>query len=60
MFYGSIGAEFIRISWGNSKIEDLSRTSKQLLTRILKQNGQMRGIKIFLNKKDPTAPKRFY
>ena len=44
-FYGSIGAEFRRISRATSKIEDLSRTCKLLLSRILKQNGQMSRIK---------------
>ena len=38
MFYGSIGAEFLRISRATSKIEDFSRTCKQLLRRLLKQN----------------------
>ena len=42
MLYGSIAAEFFRISRATSKIEDLSHTSKQLLSRMLKQNGQMR------------------
>ena len=31
MFYGSIGAEFLRISRATSKNEDLSRTCKQLI-----------------------------
>ena len=39
MFYGSIGAEFLRISRATSKIEDLSRNCQQLLSRMLKQNG---------------------
>ena len=34
MFYGSIGAEFLRISRATSKIEDLSRTCKQLLSQM--------------------------
>ena len=51
MFYGSIGAELPRISRATSKIEDLSRTCKQLLSRMLKQNGQMRRIKLLLIKK---------
>ena len=50
MFHGSIGAEFPRISRATSKIEDLSRTCKQLLSRMLKQNGQMRRIKFCLIK----------
>ena len=50
MFYGSIGAEFLRISRTTSKIEDLSRNCKQLLSRMLKQNGQMRRIKFSLIK----------
>ena len=47
MFYGSIGAEFLRISRATSKIEDLSCTCKQLLSWMLRQNGQMRRIKFF-------------
>ena len=54
MFYGSIGAEFLRISRTTSKIEDLSRNCKQLLSRMLKQNEENQ---IFLNKNDPTAPR---
>ena len=50
MFYASIGAEFLRISTATKKIEDLSRTCKQLLNRMLKQNGQMRRIKFSLIK----------
>ena len=50
MFYRSIGADFLRISRATSKIEDLSRTCKQLLSRMLKQNGQMRRIKLSLIK----------
>ena len=49
-FYGSIGAEFLRISRATSKIEDLTRNCKQLLSRMLKQNGQMRRIKFSLVK----------
>ena len=44
MIYGSIGTEFLRISIATSKSEDVSPTYKQLLSRILKQNGQMRRI----------------
>ena len=47
IFYGSIGAEFLRISRATSKTEDLSCTCKQLLSRMLKQNGHMRRIKYF-------------
>ena len=50
MFYGSIGAEFVRISRATSKIEDLTRNCKQLLRRMLKQYGQMRRIKFSLMK----------
>ena len=50
VFYGSIGAEFLRISRATSKIEDLSRTCKQLLSQMLKQNGQMKRIKFSLIK----------
>ena len=39
MFSGSIRAEFFRISRATYKTEDLSRTCKQLLSRMLKQNG---------------------
>ena len=38
IFYGSNGTEFLRIPRATSKIEDLSRTCKQLLSRMLKQN----------------------
>ena len=51
MFYGSTGVEFLRISRSTSKIEDLTRNCKQLLSRMLKQNGQMRRIKFSLIKK---------
>ena len=50
MLYGSIGAEFLRISRATSKFEDFSRTCKQLLSRMLKQNGQMKRIKFSLIK----------
>ena len=50
MFYGSIGAEFLRISRATSKIEDLTHNCKQLLSRMLKQNGEMRKIKFSLIK----------
>ena len=50
MFYGSIGAEFLRNSRGTSKTEDLTRNCKQLLSRMLKQTGQMRKIKFSLMK----------
>ena len=47
IFYRSIGAHFLRISRATSKTEDLSCTCKQLLSRMLKQNGHMRRIKYF-------------
>ena len=50
MFYGSIETEFLKISRTTSKIEDISRTCKQLLGRLLKQNGQMRRITFSLIK----------
>ena len=50
MFYGSIRAEFLRISRATSKIEDLSHAYKQLLNRMLRQNRQMRIIKFSLIK----------
>ena len=50
MFYGSLGVEFLRISRATNKIEDLSCTCEQLLSRMLKQNEQMRRIKFSLIK----------
>ena len=50
MLYGTIGAEFLRISRATSKIEDLCHTCKQLLNQILKQNRQMKRIKFSLIK----------
>ena len=50
MFYGRIGAEFLRTSRATSKIEHLSRNCKQLLSRMLKQNGQMKRNKFSLKK----------
>ena len=50
MFYGSIGIEFVIISRATSKMEDLSCTWKQLLSPMLKENGQMRRIKSSLIK----------
>ena len=50
VFYGSIGADFLRISRATSKIKDLSCTCKQLLSLMLKQNGQVRRIKSSLIK----------
>ena len=50
MFYGSTGVEFLRICRAVIKTEDLSHTCKQLLSRMLKQNGQIRRIKFSLMK----------
>ena len=50
MFYGSIGAEFLRISRATSKFEDPTRNCKKLLSRMLKQNGQVKRIKFSLIK----------
>ena len=50
MFYGSIGVEILRISRTTSKIEDLTRNCKWLLSRTLKQNGQISRIKFSLIK----------
>ena len=50
IFYGSIRAEFLKNSRAASKIEDLSHNCKQLLRRMLKQNGQMTRIKFSLIK----------
>ena len=57
--HGSIGAEFLRVSRATSKIEYLSRTCKQLLSRMLK-NGANEKKQILLNKNDPTTPRSFY
>ena len=45
MFYGSICAEFLKTSRAATKIKSLSRACKQLLGQMLKQNGEMMGIK---------------
>ena len=37
MFYGSIGAEFLRIARATSKVEDLGSSCQQLLTRMSSQ-----------------------
>ena len=50
IFYRSIGAEFPRISRATSKIEDISCNCKHLLSRMSKQNEQMRRIKFSLIK----------
>ena len=50
--------EIHRISRATSNTENLSCTCKQLLSRMLRQNGQMR--RIFLNKNGPMAPRSFY
>ena len=50
MFCARIGAEFLRISRATSKIEDLFRTCKQLLSRMLKKNEQMSRIKLSIIK----------
>ena len=48
MFYGHIGVEFLRISRATNKTKDPSQTCKQLLSRMLKQNGQISRIKFSL------------
>ena len=50
MFYGSIGAEFLRIARATSKIEDLSFTCKQLLTRMSSQGSRRNKTKSVLTK----------
>ena len=50
MFYGSIRAEFLRISRATNKTQDFNHNCKQLLSRMLKQNEQMRRIKFSLIK----------
>ena len=49
MFYGSIAAEFFKISRATSKIEDLNCYCKQLLSRIIKTWANKEN-QIFLNK----------
>ena len=49
MFYGSIAAEFFKISRATSKIEDLTCYCKQLLSRIIKTWAKKEN-QIFLNK----------
>ena len=54
MFYGSIGAEFLRISRATSKIVNLSRTCKQVLVLVnsnVKTKWSNEENQIFLNKK---------
>ena len=41
MFYGSIGAEFLRIARATTKIEDVTTTCKQLLARMCNQGGRI-------------------
>ena len=50
MFYGITGAEFLRTSRVTTNIENFSRNCKQLLRRMVKQNWQIRNIKISLIK----------
>ena len=50
MFYGSTGAEFLRIYRATSRIEDLTCACKHLLSQMLEQNGQMWRIKFSLIK----------
>ena len=50
MLRGSIGGEILGISTATSKIKDLSRTCKELLSWMLKQNRNMRRIKVFFIK----------
>ena len=50
MFYGSIGAEFLRIARATSKIEDLATSCRQLLTRMSNQGGHDQNIRFSLKK----------
>ena len=50
MFNGSIRAKCLIIFRVTSKIEDLSRTCKHLLSGMLKQNRQIKRINFFLIK----------
>ena len=56
MLYGSIGAEFLRISRATSKIEDLSLPRKQSNVKTKWTNKENQ---IFLDKNVPTAPRSF-
>ena len=56
MLYGSIGAEFLRISRATSKIEDLSLPCKQSNGKTKWTNKENQ---IFLDKNVPTAPRSF-
>ena len=56
MLYGSIGAEFLRISRATSKIEDLSLPCKQSNVKTKWTNKENQ---IFLDKNVPTAPRSF-
>ena len=56
MLYGSIGAEFLRISRATSKIEDLSLPCKQSNVKTEWTNKENQ---IFLDKNAPTAPRSF-
>ena len=51
-----MGAEFLRISRAASKIEDLSRSCKQLNVKTRWANEENQN---FLNKNDPTASRSF-
>ena len=55
MFYGSIGAEFLRISRTTTKIKDLTRKLNVKKAKWANEENQ-----IFLNKNDKTAPRSFY
>ena len=50
LFYGSIGSEFLKVFRATGKTENISRTFKQLLSRVLKENEKMRRIKFTLIK----------
>ena len=60
MLYGIIGAEVLKIYRETNKIADLTCTSEQLLSGMLKQNGKMRRIKFSLIKKIQWHKKKFY
>ena len=59
MFYGTTGAEFLKISRATSKIEDLSRTCKVVKSNVKTKRANEEN-QIFLNKNDPTTPRSFY
>ena len=59
MLHGTIKVEFPKISRVSSKIEDVSRICKQLKMLLIRTKWAKEGNQSFLDKNDPTAPRRF-